>query len=153
MELAATQLIVSIETMLISLIPFHQRPAVERGDQSAGGGNPLNDLLRGRSSFPSGHMVGVASLMFKGWEHYGWTIGLPATAATIFIGWARVQAAQHYLADVVATVGLAGIASLAVTRTRDFWPHTDRAGGQSARLFLLPLLDPQRGTITVVGQF
>jgi membrane-associated phospholipid phosphatase len=139
--------------MLISLIPFHQRPVVERGDESATGGNPLNNLLRGRSSFPSGHIVGVSTLMFKGWEHYGWPVGLPATAATIFIGWARVQEGQHYLADVIGTVGLAGIASLAVTRARDFWPHTSGADGQIASLFLLPLLDPQRRTITIVGQF
>jgi len=152
-ELAATQLIVSIEVILVSQIPFHKRPAIEKGDRPDEDQSFLNDALRGRSSYPSGHMVGVAVLMFKGWEHYGWTVGLPATLATIFVGWARVQAGEHYVTDVVGTLGLAGIASLAVSRARDFWPHASAGTSQTARMFVLPIVDPSRGTLTVVGQF
>jgi len=152
-ELAATQLIVSIEVILISQIPFHKRPVIEKGERPEEDQSFLNDALRGRSSFPSGHMVGVASLMFEGWKHYGWTVGLPATLATIFVGWARVQAGEHYVTDVFGTVGLAGIASLAVARARDFWPHTSVGKGRSARLFVLPVAHPSRGALTLVGQF
>lgn len=153
LELAATQLIVSVEVVLVSQIPFHKRPAIEKGDRPDEDQGFLDDALRGRSSYPSGHMIGVSALMFEGWEHYGWSVGVPATLATIFVGWARVQAGKHYLTDVVGTVGFAGIASLAVSRARDLWPRTAAGTGDSARLFVLPVLDPSRGTLTVVGQF
>jgi membrane-associated phospholipid phosphatase len=152
-ELAATQLIVSVEVILVSQIPFHKRPVIEKGDRPDEDASFLNDALRGRSSYPSGHMIGLSTLVFKGWEHYGWKVGLPATIATVFVGWARVQAGEHYLTDIVGTVGLAGIASLAVTRVRDFWPHTRVGSGRSAKLFAFPVLNPSRGTLTVVGLF
>lgn len=152
-ELAATQLIVSIETILISQIPFHERPAVEKGDRPREEQDFLDDMLRGRSSYPSGHMIGISTLMFKGWEHYGWPVGAPATIATIFVGWARVQAGDHYLTDVFGTLGLAGIASLAVTRARDLWPHAQIGNVRTADLFVLPLADTSHGTVTVCGQF
>lgn len=152
-ELAATQLIVSIETIAVSQIPFHERPAVARGDRPREEGDLIDDLFRGRSSYPSGHMIGISTLMFKGWEHFGWPVGVPATIATIFVGWARIQAGDHYLTDVVGTLGMAGIASLAVTRSRDLWPHVQTGSGETAHLFVLPLVDASRGTVTVCGRF
>jgi undecaprenyl-diphosphatase len=153
LELAATQLIMSIQVMAISMIPFHQRPIIERGDRADPDESIVNDLLRGQSSFPSGHMVGVSSLMFKGWEYYGWPVGIPATLATVLIGWARVQEAEHYIADVVGTVGMAGIASLAVSRTRDFWTRSALGKGSSAGIFFVPVIAENTGQLVVAGQF
>ncbi|MCP4603995.1 MAG: phosphatase PAP2 family protein [Proteobacteria bacterium] len=153
LELSATQLIASLETMLVSTIPFHKRPIIERGDRPDEDQSFVNDILRGRSSFPSGHMVGISTLMFKGWEYFGWKVGVPAAAATIFIGWARVQAGEHYLADVMGTIGLSGIASLATSRTRDLWTRTIVGKKNTARVFFVPIIVNSNKELVVIGQF
>ena len=118
MDVLATHAVTLLEVGAISQIPFHQRPNVARGTEAEGSGG-INDLLRGASSFPSGHMVGVSVLMFKSWEYYGWRAGIPATIATAFMGWARIESGDHYLTDVLGAVALSGIASLATTRRFD----------------------------------
>ena len=148
LELAATQLIVSIEVILISQIPFHKRPAIEKGDRPDKDQNFLNDALRGRSSYPSGHMIGLSTLMFKGWEHYGWKVGLPATIATIFTGWARVQAGEHYLTDVV------GNGTLTIQfGTTDYDPGTDFATGDDDYNGFTPNEDKKTLTVTIDKPF
>lgn len=118
MDVMATHGLTLLEVGAISQIPFHQRPNVARGleDERSGG---INDVFRGASSFPSGHMVGVSVFMFKSWEYYGWRAGIPATIATTFIGWARIEAGDHYLTDVFGAVALSGIASLSTSRKFD----------------------------------
>jgi len=118
MDVLATHIVTLLEVGAISQIPFHKRPNVERGSEDEGGGG-VNDLFRGASSFPSGHMVGVSVLMFKSWEYYGWKAGIPATIATALMGWARVESGDHYLTDILGTVALSGIASLSTTRKFD----------------------------------
>lgn len=118
MDVLATHVITILEVGAISQISFHQRPSVARGTEEEGGGG-VNDLFRGASSFPSGHMVGVSVLMFKGWEYYGWRAGIPATIATALMGWARIESGDHYLTDILGTVALSGIASLSTTRKFD----------------------------------
>lgn len=118
MDVLATHAVTLLEVGAISQIPFHQRPNVARGTEAEGSGG-INDIFRGASSFPSGHMVGVSVLMFKSWEYYGWRAGIPATIATAFMGWARIESGDHYLTDVLGAVALSGIASLATTRRFD----------------------------------
>jgi membrane-associated phospholipid phosphatase len=153
MELAATHAILLVETFCISMIPFHKRPIVESGKVEDKDRKKLDDVLRGQSSFPSGHMVGISALMFKGWEYYGWRVGAPATLAAFFMGWARIQQGEHYVTDVVGTVGLAGIASLAVSRTRDLWTRRALGQGDTAQLFFWPMLSADSARMSVVGQF
>jgi membrane-associated phospholipid phosphatase len=118
MDVLATHIITILEVAAISQISFHKRPNVERGTEEEGSGG-INDLFRGTSSFPSGHMVGASVLMFKSWEYYGWKAGIPATIATAFIGWARIESGDHYLTDILGAVALSGIASLSTTRKFD----------------------------------
>jgi len=118
MDVLATHIITILEVGAISQISFHKRPNVERGTEEEGSGG-INDLFRGTSSFPSGHMVGASVLMFKGWEYYGWKAGIPATIATALIGWARIESGDHYLTDILGAVALSGIASLSTTRKMD----------------------------------
>ena len=118
MDVLATHVISLLEVGAISQISFHQRPNVARGTEDEGSGG-INDLFRGASSFPSGHMVGVSVLMFKSWEYYGWRAGIPATIATALMGWARVESGDHYLTDILGAVALSGIASLSTTRKFD----------------------------------
>jgi membrane-associated phospholipid phosphatase len=118
MDVTATHILVLLEVGAISQIPFHQRPNVARGLEAERSGG-INDVLRGASSFPSGHMVGISVLMFKSWEYYGWRAGIPATIAAALIGWARIEAGDHYLTDIFGAVALTGIASLSTSRKFD----------------------------------
>ena len=118
MDVLATHVISMLEVGAISQISFHKRPNVARGTEEEGSGG-VNDLFRGSSSFPSGHIVGASVLMFKSWEYYGWKAGIPATIATVLIGWARVESGDHYLTDIFGAVALSGIASLSTSRKFD----------------------------------
>ncbi len=151
MDVTATHMLVLLEVGAISQIPFHQRPNIERGleDERSGG---INDVFRGVSSFPSGHMVGISVLMFKGWEYYGWRMGIPATIATALIGWARVEAGEHYLTDIFGTIALSGIASLSTSREFDIVNRgiTTSDGG---RLVVKPVIGTNSLGVSVIRTF
>ena len=57
-------------------------------------------------SFPSD----TAALAFAPaqflWDRYGWEYGVPAYAAAIFVGYARVDAKKHHWYDVAASAGI-----------------------------------------------
>lgn len=152
-ELAATQAIALVETFFVSQIPIHKRPVIERGEMEEEAGNFFNDALRGQSSFPSGHMVGISALMFTSWNWYGWKLGLPTTLATLFIGWARVEEGQHYVTDIFGTIALTGIASLAVTRTRDLWARIAAGKNKTAHIMAFPMFAGNQGQLIIAGQF
>lgn len=120
-ETAATQGIALLETLLISQIPIHERPVVQRGEITDEEQPFFNRFFRGASSFPSGHITGTSVLAFKGWEWFGWTVGLPAALATAFIGYARVEDGEHFTSDIVSGMALSGLASLGTSRTRHIW--------------------------------
>ena len=151
MDVLATHVVSLLEVGAISQIPFHQRPNVERGSEDEGSGG-VNDLFRGASSFPSGHMVGVSVLMFKSWEYYGWRAGIPATIATALMGWARIESGDHYLTDILGAVALSGIASLSTTRKFDIVtkgiPTSD--GG---RLIVTPVIGASNWAVSVTRTF
>jgi membrane-associated phospholipid phosphatase len=151
MDVLATHVVTLLEVGAISQIPFHKRPNAARGteDEESGG---INDLFRGASSFPSGHMVGVSVLMFKSWEYYGWRAGIPATIATALMGWARIESGDHYLTDILGTVALSGIASLSTTRKFDIVtkgiPTSD--GG---RVIVTPVIGANNWGVSVTRTF
>lgn len=151
MDVLATHVISILEVGAISQISFHKRPNVARGIEEEGGGG-VNDLFRGTSSFPSGHMVGASVLMFKSWEYYGWKAGIPATIATALIGWARVESGDHYLTDIFGAVALSGIASLSTTRKFDIVtrgiPTSD--GG---RVIVTPMIGASNWGVSVIRIF
>ena len=151
MDVLATHVISLLEVGAISQISFHQRPNVTRGTEEEGSGG-INDLFRGTSSFPSGHIVGASVLMFKSWEYYGWRAGIPATIATALIGWARVESGDHYLTDILGAVGLSGIASLSTSRKFDIVtkgiPTSD--GG---RVIVTPVIGADKWGLSVIRTF
>ena len=151
MDVLATHTLSLLEVGAISQIPFHQRPNVARGLEAEGGGG-VNDIFRGASSFPSGHMVGVSVLMFKGWEYYGWRAGVPATVATALIGWSRIEAGEHYLTDILGAVALSGIASLSTSRKFDIVTRgiTTSDGG---RLVVTPIIGTNNWGISITRAF
>lgn len=151
MDVLATHAISLLEVGAISQISFHKRPNVARGLEDEGSGG-VNDLFRGASSFPSGHMVGASVLMFKSWEYYGWKAGIPATIATALIGWARVEAGDHYLTDILGAIALSGIASLSTSRKFDIVtrgiPTSD--GG---RVIVAPMIGASNWGLSVIKIF
>ncbi len=151
MDVLATHIITLLEVGAIAQIPFHKRPKVARGTEEEGSGG-INDLFRGASSFPSGHMVGISVLMFKSWEYYGWKAGIPATIATALMGWARMESGDHYLTDILGTVALSGIASLSTTRKFDIVtkgiPTSD--GG---KVMVMPVIGANRWGVSVARTF
>lgn len=48
-------------------------------------------------------------------ERYGWQYGLPAYAATAFVGWSRVDAQKHHWYDVAASAGISLLANELIT--------------------------------------
>ena len=57
-------------------------------------------------SFPSDTTALAASGSSFLWARYGWQYGLPATAATAFVAWSRVDAKQHHWYDTAASEAL-----------------------------------------------
>ena len=91
-------------------------------------------------------------MMFKGWEYYGWRMGIPATIATALIGWARVEAGEHYLTDIFGTIALSGIASLSTSREFDIVNRgiTTSDGG---RLVVKPVIGTNSLGVSVIRTF
>ena len=151
MDVLATHAITLLEVGAISQIPFHKRPKVANGTADEGSGG-INDLFRGTSSFPSGHMVGVSVLMFKSWEYYGWRAGIPATIATALMGWARIESGDHYLTDILGAVALSGIASLSTTRKFDVVTK-GISTSDGGRLMVTPVIGANNWGVSVIRTF
>lgn len=58
-------------------------------------------------SFPSGTQALAASGSSFLWARYGWQYGLPAFAASAFVGYSRVEAKQHHWYDTAASSAMA----------------------------------------------
>jgi membrane-associated phospholipid phosphatase len=66
-------------------------------------------------SFPSDTTALAASGSSFLWGRYGWEYGLPATLATGFVGYSRIQARDHHWYDTVASLGISAIFGYMVT--------------------------------------
>ena len=86
-------------------VVYTLKPLVDRRRPSGGGG-----------SFPSGHtafaFTGAAFLQ----RRYGWAYGIPAYAASAFVGFSRVHADEHWTSDVLAGAAIGIGASVLFTR-------------------------------------
>lgn len=52
-------------------------------------------------SFPSGHSASAFATASVLQRHYGWKVGVPATAVAAYVATARVHDNYHYLSDVI----------------------------------------------------
>lgn len=104
MEYFATLYLSLLESAAMSLIPIHERP-----DQT--NLSPWETNFRGKSSFPSGHVIPYSALMFKTFQFYGPAYAVVPGILTVLASKQRVQDGKHYLSDVVGGIWLSYFAS------------------------------------------
>lgn len=102
-----------IESAAISLIHIHERPSTD-------GLSKIETSLRGKSSFPSGHVIPYASLAFKTFQFYGPYAAIAPTGLLILTSIQRVRDGKHYLSDVVGGFFLSAFASEGVRRAGNY---------------------------------
>lgn len=68
------------------------------------------------------------------------------------MGWARIEAGDHYLTDILGTVALSGIASLSTSRKFDIVTRgiTTSDGG---RFVVTPVIGANNWGVSVKGTF
>jgi|GEM_PF-640189 len=104
MELAATTYLTLVESGAMSYVMVHRRP----NEQNL---SMWETDFRGKSSFPSGHVVPYAALFFKTLQFYGPGASLGPFGLYVMASMQRIADGKHYLSDVVGAFFLAGIAS------------------------------------------
>ena len=102
-----------IESAAISLIDIHERPVSTKLSK-------VETSLRGKSSFPSGHVIPYATLAFKTFQFYGPLWAIAPTALTVMTSIQRVRDGKHYLSDVVGGFFLSAFASEGVRRAGNY---------------------------------
>ena len=70
---------------------------------------------KNNQSFPSDTTALAASGSSFLWGRYGWQYGLPATLATGFVAYSRIQAHDHRWYDTVASLGISAAYGYIVT--------------------------------------
>ena len=95
-EYTATLGIALIESLFISAVPVHQRP----DEKSL---SFWEEAFRGKSSFPSGHVIGFSALGFKAFQFYGPIAAAPPLLLAGLTAFQRVHSEKHYASDVIAS--------------------------------------------------
>lgn len=133
-ETFSTMYLVMIEALGLSFIPIHDRPREQKL-------SAWETSFRSTSSFPSGHILGLAALSFKTLEYYGpWWSLIPSSALAI-ISLERVKSGKHYPSDVIGGLFLAAMASEGVSLANQKNPHSALGHWQNdhqARLLIYP---------------
>jgi hypothetical protein len=84
-------------------------------------------------SFPSGHSASAFATAGVLQRHYGWKVGVPATAVAAYVATSRVHDNRHYLSDVIFG------AAMGVAAQRTVTLHAGRYG-----FALVPVAGPGR---------
>lgn len=103
-EYFATLYLTKAEVFTLSFIPINKRP-------NSDGINTFEKNFRGKSSFPSGHMVPASTLFWKTFQYYGPLYASIPAAWTITTAYQRVNSKRHHITDVIGTFFLAGMAN------------------------------------------
>jgi undecaprenyl-diphosphatase len=102
-----------IESAALSLINVHERPSSAKLAK-------IETSLRGKSSFPSGHVIPFATLAFKTFQFYGAYAAIAPTALMVMTSIQRVRDGKHYLSDIVGGVFLSITASEGVRKAAQY---------------------------------
>ena len=100
---AATYLTL-VETSLISHIHVHNRPDSTKLTK-------FETSFRGDSSFPSGHVVGLAVLTLKSMQFFGPFAAFIPGVLTYYTHKERIQSRKHWASDTIGSFFLAAMAS------------------------------------------
>ena len=95
-EYTATLGIALVESLFISAVPVHQRPDEKKLSF-------WEEAFRGKSSFPSGHVIGFSALGFKAFQFYGPIAAAPPLLLAGVTAFQRVHSEKHYASDVIAS--------------------------------------------------
>lgn len=107
---AVAMLTVLSQTVALSQIPIHSRP----DDKNLGF---FDRAFRGASSFPSGHVAGIAIWASTVTLEYGWKWGAPLWVLAGAQSLSRIQTRKHFVSDVVFSLGISAIGSVASFRS------------------------------------
>jgi hypothetical protein len=87
-------------------------------------------------SFPSGHSASAFATAAVLQRHYGWKVGVPATAVAAYVATARVHDNRHYLSDVIFG------AAMGIAAQRTVTLHSGRYG-----MTIAPAIGPRRAGV------
>ncbi|MBC7540876.1 MAG: phosphatase PAP2 family protein [Bacteriovorax sp.] len=102
-----------IESAALSVINIHERPSTAKLSK-------IETDLRGKSSFPSGHVIPFATLAFKTFQFYGPLWAIAPAGLMVMTSIQRVRDGKHYLSDVVGGFFLSAFASEGVRKAGNF---------------------------------
>ncbi len=108
-ELFASMYLALIESAALSVIDIHERPDSTNLSK-------WETNFRGKSSFPSGHVVPYATLTLKTFQFYGPKLAIIPGALLVATSIQRVRDQKHYLSDVVGGVFLSIFAAEGVRK-------------------------------------
>lgn len=112
-EYAAAMYLALAETGIMSYFYVHSRPVV--GDESF-----WETEFRGKSSWPSGHVVPYMTLFFKTLQFYGPAWSSLPLVLSVAASMQRIQDQKHWLSDVTTSFFLSAWASEGVRKAAGY---------------------------------
>lgn len=112
-ETFATMYLTLVESAALSVINIHERP-------DSGKLSKWETNFRGKSSFPSGHVVPYATFAIKTFQFYGPVAAIAPTALFLATSIQRVRDGKHYVSDVVGGFFLTAFASEGVRKAANY---------------------------------
>mgnify|MGYP005685115783 FL=1 len=118
-ETFATMYLALAESAALSVIDVHERPKKDKLSK-------WETNFRGKSSFPSGHVVPYAALTLKTLQFYGPYWAAVPGALFVATSFQRIKDGKHYLSDVVGGFFLTAFAAEGVRKAGKY-QDTDTA--------------------------
>lgn len=112
-ETFATMYLALLESAALSAVHVHERPDSAKLSK-------WETNFRGKSSFPSGHVIPYATLAIKTFQFYGPYYAIVPSALFIATSVQRVRDGKHYFSDVVGGFFLTAFASEGVRKAANY---------------------------------
>lgn len=112
-ESFATMYLALLESAALSAIPIHERPDTAKLSK-------WETNFRGKSSFPSGHVIPYATFAIKTFQFYGPYYAVIPSALFLATSIQRVRDGKHYVSDVVGGFFLTAFASEGVRKAANY---------------------------------
>lgn len=112
-ESFATMYLALVESAALSAVNIHERPDSKKLSK-------WETNFRGKSSFPSGHVVPYATFAIKTFQFYGPYYAIIPSALFVATSVQRIRDGKHYLSDVVGGFFLTAFASEGVRKAANY---------------------------------